>query len=128
MIAAMFADLIPLNVHTIANFSGVIIAVVAFSYLAYVIIFGGLTTSDRKKVGVIGILFIFSAVFWSGFEQAVLHLTCSRNVLLTERYLVGRFLPAGFSPSILYLSLPSLLFLVLCGFGSPNATWSLALL
>lgn len=99
LLVLMFAGVITVDASAIASSSGVIIAVVAFSYLAYIIIFGGLSTSDRKKVGAIGVVFIFSAVFWSGFEQAgsTLNLFADR---FTDRTMFGWEIPAGWFQSV----------------------------
>jgi len=42
----------------------------ALLYFAYLFFFAGLTRDEMKRVAVIGVLFIFAAIFWSGFEQA----------------------------------------------------------
>jgi len=99
ILAALFLEYIPINVSTIAGASGTIIAIVAFVYLGYVILFGGLDSGDRKKVGVIAILFLFSALFWSGFEQAgsTLNLFAER---FTDRTILGWEIPAGYFQSI----------------------------
>ena len=70
IVAILFTGIVPIDASAIAGASGTVIAIVAFGYLGYVILFGGLVSSDKKKVGAIAILFIFSAMFWSGFEQA----------------------------------------------------------
>lgn len=99
IVVLLFTGIIPINVEEIAKASGKIIAAVAIIYLGYVIIFGGLDNSDRKKVGVIAILFLFSALFWSGFEQAgsSLNLFAER---FTDRNLLGWEIPAGYFQSI----------------------------
>jgi POT family proton-dependent oligopeptide transporter len=99
VIGFLFTGLIPLNVSSIAGVSGYIIAVVAFGYLGYVMAFGGLDKGDRNKVGVIAILFLFSAMFWSGFEQAgsTLNLFTER---FTERTIFGWNIPTGYFQSI----------------------------
>ncbi len=95
----MFFGVIPVDIYALAGASGTIIAVVAFVYLGYVILFGGLNNDERKKVGVIAILFLFSALFWSGFEQAgsTLNLFALR---FTERTFLGWEIPAGYFQSI----------------------------
>lgn len=99
LLTVLFLGFIPINVSAIAGASGTIIAVVAFVYLGYVILFGGLNTEERKKVGVIAILFLFSALFWSGFEQAgsTLNLFAER---FTDRNFLGWEIPAGYFQSI----------------------------
>ncbi|WP_373493536.1 peptide MFS transporter [Aquiflexum sp.] len=95
----VFMGFIPINVSAIAGASGTIIAIVAGVYLGYVILFGGLSLDDRKKVGVIAILFLFSALFWSGFEQAgsTLNLFAER---FTDRTIFGWEIPAGYFQSV----------------------------
>jgi proton-dependent oligopeptide transporter, POT family len=99
LLAIVFLGYIPVNVSAIAGASGSIIAVVAFVYLGYVILFGGLESGDKKKVGVIAILFLFSALFWSGFEQAgsTLNLFAER---FTNRNFLGFEIPAGYFQSV----------------------------
>ncbi len=99
LVIMMFLDFIPFDIIKVANSSGIIIAIVAFLYLGYVILFGGLEIADKKKVGVIAILFLFSALFWSGFEQAgsTLNLFAER---FTDRTIGGWEIPAGYFQSI----------------------------
>jgi len=47
-----------------------ILVTLAILYFAYIFIFGGLNSEEKKRVVVIAILFAFAAVFWSAFEQA----------------------------------------------------------
>ena len=39
-------------------------------YFAYLFFFAKLSTPEMKRVAVIAVLFVFAAIFWSGFEQA----------------------------------------------------------
>ncbi|MHA7128611.1 peptide MFS transporter [Algoriphagus namhaensis] len=99
VVAILFTGIIPIDASAIAGVSGYTIAAVAFGYLGYVMLFGGLTVSDRNKVGVISILFLFSAMFWSGFEQAgsTLNLFAER---FTDRTVFGWEIPTGYFQSI----------------------------
>ncbi len=99
VIAVLFMGVVPINVSAIASASGTVIALVAFGYLGYVIAFGGLSKTDKNKVGVIAILFLFSAMFWSGFEQAgsTLNLFGER---FTDRTVLGWEIPASYFQSI----------------------------
>lgn len=99
IIAVLFIGVIPIDAPAIAGASGTVIAIVAFGYLGYVIFFGGLDKMDRNKVGVIAILFLFSAMFWSGFEQAgsTLNLFAER---FTDRTILGWDIPTGYFQSI----------------------------
>lgn len=98
-VAFLFFGGISIDASFIAGVSGYVIAAVAFGYLGYVMAFGGLDKSDRNKVGVITILFLFSAMFWSGFEQAgsTLNLFAER---FTDRTVFGWEIPTGYFQSI----------------------------
>src|SRR4051812_18897391 len=39
-------------------------------YFVYLFFFASLTADEKKRVAVIMVLFVFAAIFWSGFEQA----------------------------------------------------------
>lgn len=95
----IFLGVIQINAIALAAASNNIIAVVALFYFTYLIFFGGLNTDERKKVGVIAILFLFSAMFWSGFEQAgsSLNLFADR---FTDRTVLGWNIPTGYFQSI----------------------------
>lgn len=99
VVAILFTGVIPIDVSAIAGASGTVIAIVAFGFLGYVIAFGGLDKADKNKVGVIAILFLFSAMFWSGFEQAgsTLNLFGER---FTDRTVLGWEIPASYFQSI----------------------------
>ncbi len=47
-----------------------IILVAAIGYFAYLGFFAGLSIEERKRVGVMFLLFLGCAMFWAGFEQA----------------------------------------------------------
>nr|WP_026951617.1 peptide MFS transporter [Algoriphagus mannitolivorans] len=99
IVGVLFTGIIPIDASAIAGASGTVIAIVAFGYLGYVIAFGGLKKSDKNKVGVIAVLFLFSAMFWSGFEQAgsTLNLFAER---FTDRNILGWEIPTGYFQSI----------------------------
>ena len=46
------------------------ILIISIGYFVYLFLLGKLTLSEKKKVTLIGILFIGAAFFWSGFDQA----------------------------------------------------------
>jgi len=62
--------ILPLNAQAIGQNMTYVLVGVAVIYFAYMFIGGGLTTEEKKRVGVIFILFLFAAIFWSAFEQA----------------------------------------------------------
>ena len=62
-------------------------------------LFGGLTTVEKKRVGVIAVCFLAAACFWSGFEQAgsSMNLFADR---LTDRIINGWEMPASWLQSV----------------------------
>lgn len=99
IVLLFFFGVFSVDAPSIAAASNNIIAIVAITYFTYLILFGGLNGTEKKKVGVIAILFVFSALFWSGFEQAgsSLNLFAER---FTDRTVLGWEIPAGYFQSI----------------------------
>jgi proton-dependent oligopeptide transporter, POT family len=83
----------------VAGAGGVIIVSLALFYFGYMFVAGGLDTVEKKRLGVIAVLFLFSAFFWSGFEQAgsSLNLFAER---LTDRVIAGWEMPASWLQSV----------------------------
>jgi POT family proton-dependent oligopeptide transporter len=88
-----------LNAVSLANNAKNVIASIAVIYFACVLFLYKLDTAERKRVGVIIILFVSAALFWAGFEQAG-----STFNLFAERYTerqVGSYeIPAGWFQSL----------------------------
>lgn len=72
---------IRLNPLALARGATSVILLVAALYFGACFLFFGLTGEEKRRVAVIGVLFIASAMFWSGFEQAGSSLN-----LFAERY------------------------------------------
>ncbi len=53
----------------LAQAMGTIISLIAISYFAYILLAGGLTVVEKKRVGVLFVFFLASALFWAGNEQ-----------------------------------------------------------
>ncbi|MGF1670271.1 MAG: peptide MFS transporter, partial [Balneolaceae bacterium] len=87
------------GLFVISVMAGIIIFFLVIAYFTYVYIAEELTTDQKKKIGVIAALFIFSAIFWSGFEQAgsSLNLFAERY---TDRNLFGWLMPASWLQSV----------------------------
>jgi POT family proton-dependent oligopeptide transporter len=47
-----------------------VILAMAVGYFAYLFLFAGLDGNEKKRIAVILVLFVFSTIFWSAFEQA----------------------------------------------------------
>ncbi len=93
----------------VASAVGIIIISVTIVYFLYILIAGGLTAEEKRKVTVIFMLFIGAAVFWAGFEQA----GSSLNLFArdhTARQVLGWELPAGwlqnFNPLFIIILAP----------------------
>lgn len=93
------AGIVHLTLQTLAVSTGGVIAGVAFVFLLSVIMFGGLNLEEKKRVVVIGVLFLGAALFWSGFEQAgsSLNLFAQRN---TDLNILGWDMPASWLQSV----------------------------
>jgi len=72
---------------------------VGVAYFGYIFAAGGLTGDERKRIIVILVLFIFSAIFWSAFEQAPTSLNLFARDFTDRR--VGEFeIPAIWFQSV----------------------------
>jgi proton-dependent oligopeptide transporter, POT family len=93
------SGILRINPVVVARSTTYVIVALALIYFLCLFFFYGLDTTEKKRVAVIGILFIASAMFWSGFEQAGSSLN-----LFAERYtqrLVGTYeIPAGWFQSL----------------------------
>ena len=69
------------------------------AYFGYVFTAGGLTSDERKRTVVILVLFVFSAIFWSAFEQAPTSLNLFARDF-TDRQLGGFTIPATWFQSV----------------------------
>lgn len=102
------AGVIPLNPVSLATATAQIISAIFVLYFIYVLLMGGLTSNEKKRTGLIFVLCLASAFFWSGFEQAGSSLN-----LFADRY-TDNFIPAmNFEvPSSWYQSLNA--FFIIC--------------
>lgn len=83
----------------LAQGTGVLIVGISLAYFVYVFTFGGLDSTERKRVGAIVVLYVAAALFWSGFEQAgsSFNLFADRY---TDRVMFGWEIPASWMQSI----------------------------
>jgi POT family proton-dependent oligopeptide transporter len=66
----VFAGVIPFHPPTVARSTTYLIVGVAALYFASLFLSSDLERREKQRIAVIGILFLASAMFWSGFEQA----------------------------------------------------------
>jgi proton-dependent oligopeptide transporter, POT family len=71
----------------------------AIAYFGYLFSAGGLTADEKKRVAVIGVLFVAAAVFWSAFEQAPTSLNLFARDF-TDRQVGGFQIPATWFQSV----------------------------
>ncbi len=78
----------------LAQGAGVIIVTVSAFYFLFILIAGGLTPVEKKRVLVLIVFFLAAALFWSGFEQAgsSLQIFAERH---TERTFGGWEMPSS---------------------------------
>jgi proton-dependent oligopeptide transporter, POT family len=81
LVAVLMSGVITINPVGIAQASTYILGGTVVLYLAYLLIFEKLLKIEKQKVLVIGILFVFSCMFWAGYEQQGSSLN-----LFAERY------------------------------------------
>jgi POT family proton-dependent oligopeptide transporter len=97
----LLSGVVRLDPVAIARGTTYFIVGVAALYFVYLLALCDLTPTERKRVGVIAIMFVASAMFWSGFEQAgsTLNLFANRY---TQRFLaLANFeVPAGWFQSV----------------------------
>lgn len=56
--------------RAIASYTAWLIVAIAVLYFAALFLFAGLGRAERQRLGVVALLFVASAMFWAGFEQA----------------------------------------------------------
>jgi len=101
--AALFglssAGTLPLTLQGAAQATGVVIVSLAAIYFIVALLFFGLDADEKKRVILIFLLFLGSAMFWSGFEQAgsSMNLFAER---LTDRMIFGWEAPASWLQSV----------------------------
>lgn len=88
-----------LSLEVLATWLGYAVIVIAVLFFAYLLILANHTKLEKRRLIVIFWLFILSAIFWSGFEQA----GSSLNLFArdsTDRMLGGWELPASWLQSV----------------------------
>lgn len=99
LVVLLWTGVVRVDAVAIAQLTKWVILGLALVFFLYVLLLGKLDALEKKRVGVIAILFIASATFWSGFEQAgsSLNLFAERHTL---RLLAGWEIPAGWFQSL----------------------------
>ena len=122
LLALTSAGLLTLTVEAVARTVSLSISILAVLYFSYVILFACRDGLERRRVGLIFVLFIAAALFWSGFEQA----GSSMNLFAkehTDLMILSWEFPAGWlqqvNPLLIVLLAP-LMGMLWVGLGSRN--------
>ncbi len=90
---------ITLDAQVIGSYMTYVLVGLAVLYFAYIFIAGGLNGDERKRILVIGVLFVFAAIFWAAFEQAPTSLNLFARDF-TDRNFFGFEIPATWFQSV----------------------------
>ena len=93
------AGVITLNPQAIGQSMTYVLVGLGAAYFLYIFFAGGLTGDEMKRVAVILVLFVFSAIFWSAFEQAPTSLNLFARDF-TDRQVGGFEVPATWFQSV----------------------------
>jgi proton-dependent oligopeptide transporter, POT family len=61
---------VTLDAQVIGQYMTYVLVGLAVLYFGFLFLAGGLDADEKKRVLLIGVLFVFAAIFWSAFEQA----------------------------------------------------------
>lgn len=92
--ALLAAGALPITVVELANAAIAVIASFAILFFVFTFVAGGLTSAEKRQLGAIALLFVFSWVFWAGFGQG----GSSFNLFardMTDRVVLGWEFPAS---------------------------------
>jgi POT family proton-dependent oligopeptide transporter len=94
-----FTGLLPITATQISDAAGVFLLLSTLGFFGWLFFSPGWTTGERRRLYVIGVLFLAAAIFWSVFEQAgsTLNLFADRN---TDTTMFGRPFPSSWFQSL----------------------------
>jgi proton-dependent oligopeptide transporter, POT family len=98
-IAAAMIGLFSIDPVAIAERMTIVILTVSLGYFAYLFGFAGLSREEKKRMVVVGVLFLFAVVFWSAFEQAPTSLNLFARDY-TDRVIFGWEMPTLWLQSV----------------------------
>jgi POT family proton-dependent oligopeptide transporter len=93
VVVLAFLGVITLDAQVLGHYMAYVLVGIALVYFAYLFIAGGLNAEEKKRVMVIGVLFVAASIFWGAFEQAPTSLGLFAKDF-TDRNLFGFEVPA----------------------------------
>jgi POT family proton-dependent oligopeptide transporter len=115
VIAWMYFKGSPVPITELAQYFGAAMLALAVFFFGYVLLFAGLTTAERKRVGVIAVFFLCAVIFWGGFEQQATTFNLFAQDY-TDRSLLGSWFPEGVHPAAWYQSINPLCIIIFAPF------------
>ena len=98
VIAAM-AGVFTIDAVSLATYTTKTVLGIVVLYFLYLLFLAGLSMDERKRIGVIIVLFVFATIFWSAFEQAPTSLNLFARDF-TERHVFGWEVPTLWLQSV----------------------------
>jgi POT family proton-dependent oligopeptide transporter len=99
LIALAMGGILRINPVAVAQRMSIVMLAMALLYFAYLFVAAGLNGDEKKRIGVIVILFLFATIFWSAFEQAPTSLNLFARDY-TNRMLFGWEMPTLWLQSV----------------------------
>ncbi|RPI19934.1 MAG: MFS transporter, partial [Acidobacteriales bacterium] len=90
---------VAVTVQALSNALGIVLLITVVAFFLWLFSAGGWSAAERRRLAVIGVLFVASALFWCVFEQAgsTLNLFAQRS---TDKNILGFAFPASWLQSL----------------------------
>lgn len=111
MVILTAAGVIVLDPQVVGGYMLYVLVGLAVAFFMYMFIAGKLNSDERKRVIVIGVLFVFAAIFWAAFEQAPTSLNLFAKDF-TDRSLNGLLSEKNWIPATWFQSINSALIII----------------
>jgi POT family proton-dependent oligopeptide transporter len=94
-----FTGVLAITAEALSNALGTVLVLTVVVFFAWVLFFGRWTPEEKKRLIVVGVLFVAASLFWGIYEQAgsTLNLFAERN---TDKHLLGFAFPASWMQSV----------------------------
>jgi POT family proton-dependent oligopeptide transporter len=107
LVIAAASGVLHVKVLELASAAGIVMVGLAVVFFGSILMFGGLTAIEKKRVVVIALFLVCSAVFWAGYEQAGSTLNLFARDY-TDRTFLGAYFTGGQHPASWYQSIQAL--------------------